>query len=103
MQPVATAGNLWQPDADNKIVAVSRGGGRQISNWFDILLRPLRPLAATSRVTGGQCIFLRAAPEVMPKYGGRSLVGFCGNSTLGYLSNILYPFLERFYIFAKNA
>ena len=48
--------------------------------WY--LLRPLRPLASTFRVTGSQCKFGCAAPEVMPKYGGHSLVGFCGNSTL---------------------
>ena len=79
-RPPAICGDLQSPDADNNILAVSRGGGQQISNWFDILIFATT-IKATSRVTGGQCKFACAAPEVMPKYGGCSLVSFCGNST----------------------
>ena len=78
IQPAATAGDLRSPDADNRILAVSRGGGRQISNWFDICydhkahLRPdIGSLAASELRSPGSC----------PKNGGRSLVRFCRNYT----------------------
>ena len=77
-RPPATCGDLRSPNADNKILAVSRGGGRQISNWFDISYDHkghLRPDIGSLKIA------LRS-PGGWPKNGGRSLVGFCGNSTL---------------------
>ena len=80
----AICGDLWRPAATC--------GDRMRTIRFGLLVMEVvgkyqaglifaTTIKATSRVTGGQCKFLCASPEVMPKYGGRSLVGFCGNYT----------------------
>ena len=51
IQLAATAGDLRSPDEDNKIWALSHGGGRLISNVFDICYDHKGHPAATYRVS----------------------------------------------------
>ena len=69
-----------------RFLALSRGGGRLTSNWFDICYdhTTIKATAATYRVSENWLV----QPRKLAQNGGRSLVGFCGNSTLVWFASV---------------